>query len=151
MSPNHRRIINALFLFTRTKLYHLHLQQEPLSLPHARIVSAPTDPPALISRLRTYAWGCSSPSGASCSASHRPLRLEVVHTAVSAYRSSCFLASTRPFTRSLDVVKCGELDHDGYRHGRHQLSGLYHCVFSLLCPLAHVSFVPPGTHPNDYL
>lgn len=49
--------LNTLFLFTHTKLYHLHLQHEPVASPHARFVSAPTDLPALASRLRTYAWG----------------------------------------------------------------------------------------------
>ena len=49
--------LNTLFLFTHTKLYHLHLQHEPVASSHARFVSVPTDPPALASRLRTYAWG----------------------------------------------------------------------------------------------
>ena len=51
----------------------------------------------------------------------------------------------------VDVVERWELDHDGRRHGRHQLSGLYRCLFSLLYPLTHVWFVPLGTHSNDYL
>jgi hypothetical protein len=49
--------LNTLFLFTHTKLYHLHLQPDPVASSHARFVSAPTDPPSLTSRLRTYAWG----------------------------------------------------------------------------------------------
>ena len=49
--------LNTLFLFTHTKLYHLHLQPDPVASPHARFVSAPTDPPALSSRLRASAWG----------------------------------------------------------------------------------------------
>jgi hypothetical protein len=48
--------LNTLFLFTHTKLYHLHLQPDLVASPHARFVSAPTDPPALASRLRTNAW-----------------------------------------------------------------------------------------------
>ena|SRR5712672_1895130 len=48
--------LNALFLFTDTKLYHLYHQPDPVASPHARFVSAPTDPPALTSRLRTRAW-----------------------------------------------------------------------------------------------
>jgi hypothetical protein len=48
--------LNTLFLFTHTKLYHLHLQPEPVASPHARFVSAPTHPPALCSRLRASAW-----------------------------------------------------------------------------------------------
>jgi len=48
--------LNALFLFTDTKLYHLYHRPDPVASPHARFVSAPTDPPALASRLRTRAW-----------------------------------------------------------------------------------------------
>jgi Protein of unknown function (DUF2418) len=48
--------LNALFLFTHTKLYHLHLQPDPVASPHARFVTAPTDPPSLAARLRTCAW-----------------------------------------------------------------------------------------------
>ena len=49
--------LNTLFLFTHTKLYHLFLQPDPVPSPHARFVSAPTNPPTLASRLRTLAWG----------------------------------------------------------------------------------------------
>lgn len=49
-------LLNTLFLFTHTKLYHLHLQPDPVASPHARFVSVPTDPPALASRLRAHAW-----------------------------------------------------------------------------------------------
>jgi hypothetical protein len=49
--------LNALFLFTHTKLYHLFLQPDPVASPHARFVSVPTNPPALASRLRSCAWG----------------------------------------------------------------------------------------------
>jgi Protein of unknown function (DUF2418) len=49
--------LNALFLFTHTKLYHLFLQPDPVASPHARFVSVPTNPPALMNRLRTHAWG----------------------------------------------------------------------------------------------
>jgi hypothetical protein len=48
--------LNALFLFTHTKLYHLFLQSDPVASPHARFVSAPTNPPTLTRRVRTYAW-----------------------------------------------------------------------------------------------
>jgi Protein of unknown function (DUF2418) len=48
--------LNALFLFTHTKLYHLYLQPDPVASPHARFVSTPADPPSLTTRLRTYAW-----------------------------------------------------------------------------------------------
>jgi hypothetical protein len=48
--------LNTLFLFTHTKLYHLHLQPDPVSSPHARFVSAPTDSPSLSTRLRTHTW-----------------------------------------------------------------------------------------------
>ncbi|ETW85911.1 hypothetical protein HETIRDRAFT_310986 [Heterobasidion irregulare TC 32-1] len=47
---------NALFLFTHTKLYHMHAQPDPVSSPHARFVAAPADPPPLARRLRTQAW-----------------------------------------------------------------------------------------------
>ena len=46
------------------------------------------------------------------------------------------------------VVERGELDHDGCHHGRHQLSGLYHCAFFTHDSLC---FVTLGTHPNDHL
>lgn len=38
----------------------------------------------------------------------------------------------------VDVVERGELDYDGCRHGRHQLSGLYHPLFYPLSRLTHV-------------
>ncbi|KAH9050765.1 hypothetical protein EDB84DRAFT_1584972 [Lactarius hengduanensis] len=43
--------LNALFLFTHTKLYHLHLQPDPVSSPHARFVSAPADSPSFSTRV----------------------------------------------------------------------------------------------------
>ncbi|KAI9466215.1 hypothetical protein BJY52DRAFT_1143177 [Lactarius psammicola] len=48
--------LNTLFLFTHTKLYHLHLQPDPVSSPHARFVSAPADSPSFSTRLRTHTW-----------------------------------------------------------------------------------------------
>ncbi|KAI0256704.1 hypothetical protein BJV78DRAFT_1116940 [Lactifluus subvellereus] len=82
--------LNALFLFTHTKLYHLHLQPDPVASPHARFVSAPTDPPSLATRLRTYAWSAflafwrfllgispSSSPGSSAYGSPRVQELEV--------------------------------------------------------------------------
>ncbi|KAH9005160.1 hypothetical protein EDB86DRAFT_2881935 [Lactarius hatsudake] len=48
--------LNALFLFTHTKLYHLHLQPDPVSSPHARFVSAPADSPSFSTRVRTHTW-----------------------------------------------------------------------------------------------
>ncbi|KAI9509388.1 hypothetical protein F5148DRAFT_768930 [Russula earlei] len=48
--------LNTLFLFTDTKLYHLFLKPDPVASPNARFVLAPTDPPALASRLRSHAW-----------------------------------------------------------------------------------------------
>jgi|SRR6266850_899130 len=82
--------LNTLFLFTHTKLYHLHLQPDPVPSPHARFVSAPTDPPALSSRLRASAWGAflafwrfllgitpSSSPGSSAYAGPRVQELEV--------------------------------------------------------------------------
>jgi len=45
-------------------------------------------------------------------------------------RAHAFLHLLAHSRRLVDVVERGELDHDGCRHGRHQLSGLYHCAFS---------------------
>ena len=83
--------LNTLFLFTHTKLYHLFLQPDPVASPHARFVSAPTNPPTLVSRLRTHAWGLflafwrfllgitpsSSPPGSSAYGGTRVQELEV--------------------------------------------------------------------------
>ncbi|KAH9974870.1 hypothetical protein BJV77DRAFT_936023, partial [Russula vinacea] len=49
--------LNALFLFTHTKLFHLFLQPDPVASLHPHFVSEPTSPPALVSRLRAHAWG----------------------------------------------------------------------------------------------
>lgn len=83
--------LNTLFLFTHTKLYHLFLQPDPVASPHARFVSAPTNPPTLATRLRTHAWGLflafwrfllgitpsSSPPGSSAYGGTRVQELEV--------------------------------------------------------------------------
>lgn len=60
-------VLNTFYLFTRTKLYRLHRQPEPVSSPNARFVSAqldfePLEPPSLVSHLRSgvrYALACS--------------------------------------------------------------------------------------------
>lgn len=53
--------LNAIYLFTRIKLYRLHHRSDPVSSPNARFVSAqldfePLEPPSLISRLRSGTW-----------------------------------------------------------------------------------------------
>ncbi|RDB21044.1 hypothetical protein Hypma_011610 [Hypsizygus marmoreus] len=52
--------LNAVYLFTRIKLYRLHHRPDPVSSPNARFVSAdldfePLEPPSLASRLRSAA------------------------------------------------------------------------------------------------
>ncbi|GLB34945.1 putative protein of unknown function (DUF2418) [Lyophyllum shimeji] len=54
-------ILNAVYLFTRIKLYRLHHRSEPVSSPNARFVSAeldfePLKPPSLASRIASGAW-----------------------------------------------------------------------------------------------
>ena len=54
-------ILNAFYLFTRTRLYRLHHRTDPVSSPNARFVSAdldfePLQPPSLFSRLSWGAW-----------------------------------------------------------------------------------------------
>lgn len=53
--------LNALYLFTRIKLYRLHHRPDPVSSPNARFVSAqldfePLEPPSLMSRIRSATW-----------------------------------------------------------------------------------------------
>ncbi|KAI0054080.1 hypothetical protein FA95DRAFT_1579132 [Auriscalpium vulgare] len=48
--------LNALLLFSHTKLYHLHSQPDPVASPHARFVATPADPPTLMMRLRAHTW-----------------------------------------------------------------------------------------------
>ncbi|KAI0306568.1 hypothetical protein B0F90DRAFT_1808237 [Multifurca ochricompacta] len=82
--------LNTLFLFTHTKLYHLHLQPDPVASPHARFVSTSTDPPSLATRLRIHSWNTflafwrfllgispSSSSGSSAFGGPRVQELEV--------------------------------------------------------------------------
>lgn len=54
-------ILNAVYLFTRIKLYRLHLRSDPVSSPNAKFVSAqydfqPLEPPSLVFRLRSALW-----------------------------------------------------------------------------------------------
>ncbi|THH19301.1 hypothetical protein EW146_g1831 [Bondarzewia mesenterica] len=82
--------LNTLFLFTHTKLYHLHSQSDPVSSPHARFVSSSVDPPTLTTRLRKQAWnafvsfwrfllgiGTSASSGGASGEARRVQELEV--------------------------------------------------------------------------
>ncbi|KAI0320094.1 hypothetical protein OF83DRAFT_1259018 [Amylostereum chailletii] len=82
--------VNTLFLFTHTKIYHLHSQPDPVASPHARFVAKPADPPTLGTRVRAYMWRAfvgfwrflfgltsSSTSGASADSSRRIQELEV--------------------------------------------------------------------------
>ena len=48
--------LNALFLFTHTKLFHLFLQPDPVAFPHPHFVSVPTNLLALVSHLHAHAW-----------------------------------------------------------------------------------------------
>ncbi|KAG6818107.1 hypothetical protein H0H87_000012 [Tephrocybe sp. NHM501043] len=53
--------LNAVYLFTRIKLYRLHQRTEPVSSPSARFVSAqldfePLEVPSLVSRIRSGLW-----------------------------------------------------------------------------------------------
>ncbi|KAA1471164.1 hypothetical protein DENSPDRAFT_96624 [Dentipellis sp. KUC8613] len=47
---------NALYLFTRTRLYHLYTQPDPVASPHARFVNTPSTPPSLPKQVRSYLW-----------------------------------------------------------------------------------------------
>jgi len=54
-------VLNALYLFSRLKLYRLHHRPEPVSSPNAKFVSAhldhePLQPPSLVSRIFSGAW-----------------------------------------------------------------------------------------------
>ncbi|KAI0062258.1 hypothetical protein BV25DRAFT_1885488 [Artomyces pyxidatus] len=82
--------LNALFLFTHTKLYHLHSQPDPVASPHARFVAAPADPPTLGQRVRAHLWhafvafwkfllgiATSAPSGGGAQSARRVQELEV--------------------------------------------------------------------------
>lgn len=90
-------ILNAIYFFTRIKLYRLHHCPNPVSSPHATFVSAqldfqPLEPPSLASRIRSGAWyafsyfwrfllgmklPASSASGALSSKTARVQQLEV--------------------------------------------------------------------------
>ncbi|KAF8077938.1 hypothetical protein FPV67DRAFT_1685237 [Lyophyllum atratum] len=53
--------LNAIYLFTRIKLYRLHHRADPVSSPNARFVSAhldfePLEPPSLPSRIMAGTW-----------------------------------------------------------------------------------------------
>jgi hypothetical protein len=53
--------LNTVYLFTRIKLYRLHLRPDPVSSPNAKFVSAqldfqPLEPPPLMSRIRASLW-----------------------------------------------------------------------------------------------
>jgi hypothetical protein len=54
-------VLNALYLFSRLRLYRLHRRPDPVSSPNAKFVSAhldyePLQPPSLISRISSGAW-----------------------------------------------------------------------------------------------
>ncbi|KAJ7582702.1 hypothetical protein C8J56DRAFT_227715 [Mycena floridula] len=54
-------VLNALYLFTRSKIYRLHRQSDPVSSPNAKFVAqdldfAPLTPPSLASRLSGGLW-----------------------------------------------------------------------------------------------
>ncbi|KDQ60817.1 hypothetical protein JAAARDRAFT_204621 [Jaapia argillacea MUCL 33604] len=54
-------VMNAIYLFSRIKLYHLHNQHDPVSSPHASFVPMhldfePLEPPSLFSRIRSAIW-----------------------------------------------------------------------------------------------
>jgi hypothetical protein len=54
-------ILNALYLFSRLRLYRLHHRPDPVCSPNAKFVSAhldyePLQPPSLISRMSSGAW-----------------------------------------------------------------------------------------------
>ncbi|KAJ6630811.1 hypothetical protein B0H10DRAFT_1773890 [Mycena sp. CBHHK59/15] len=54
-------ILNTIYLFSRIKLYRLHLRPDPVSSPNAKFVSAqldfqPLEPPPLTTRIRTSLW-----------------------------------------------------------------------------------------------
>lgn len=53
--------LNAVYLFSRIKLYRLHRTPDPVSSPNASFVNAqfdfePLEPPSLVTRMRTAAW-----------------------------------------------------------------------------------------------
>ncbi|KAK7014857.1 hypothetical protein R3P38DRAFT_2997999 [Favolaschia claudopus] len=54
-------VLNTIYLFTRIKLYRLHLRPDPVSSPNAKFVAAqldfqPLEPPPLTARLRKALW-----------------------------------------------------------------------------------------------
>lgn len=54
-------ILNALYLFSRLKIYRLHHRPDPVSSPNAKFVPAhldyePLQPPSFISRVSSGAW-----------------------------------------------------------------------------------------------
>ena len=162
MSPDHHRIVKY------PLPVHPHQALSPPPPARTRLVAA-----------RTLCLGADRPARARQPPTHirlghvpRLLALPARHHTVLFAREQCIRRSARAGARGVDtergraraflhllahsrdlvdVVERGELDHDGCRHGRHQLSGLYRCLLSLLYPLTHVWFVPLGTHSNDYL
>ncbi|KZT26438.1 hypothetical protein NEOLEDRAFT_1062598 [Neolentinus lepideus HHB14362 ss-1] len=53
--------LNAMYLFTRLRIYHLHNQREVVASPHASFVPMhldfePLEPPSAISRVRSAVW-----------------------------------------------------------------------------------------------
>jgi len=153
MSPNHRRIIKY-----------------PLPVHPHQALSPPPPAGTRLVAARTLCLGADRPARARQPPTHirlghvpRLLALPARHHTVLFARKQSIWWSARTGARGVDterrraraflhllahsrglvdVVERGELDHDGCRRGRHQLSGLYHCLFSLLSPLAHVWFVP---------
>jgi hypothetical protein len=54
-------VLNAIYLFSRIKLYRLHLRPDPVSSPNAKFVAAqldfqPLEPPPLTARIRKSLW-----------------------------------------------------------------------------------------------
>ncbi|KAJ7449819.1 hypothetical protein FB451DRAFT_1286656 [Mycena latifolia] len=54
-------VLNAIYLFSRIKLYRLHLRPDPVSSPNAKFVAAqldfqPLEPPPLTTRIMTSFW-----------------------------------------------------------------------------------------------
>ncbi|KAJ7774835.1 hypothetical protein B0H16DRAFT_1508632 [Mycena metata] len=54
-------VLNAVYLFSRIKLYRLHMRPDPVSSPNAKFVAAqldfqPLEPPPLSSRIRKSLW-----------------------------------------------------------------------------------------------
>ncbi|KAJ7046791.1 hypothetical protein C8F04DRAFT_1061771 [Mycena alexandri] len=54
-------VLNAIYLFSRIKLYRLHMRPDPVSSPNAKFVAAqldfqPLEPPPLTARIRKSLW-----------------------------------------------------------------------------------------------